>query len=295
MSHAPSHAGLDNGPAWGGATLERLLVTTAGTASGWLSVACGGLLLVRRLSGGVTVAPGMVMLAAVCGAGGLLVAVGDLASRHGGGRPSLATRVGFLMAALAITLPPPLGRSGALLMSVVTVAFAVLLLVQPWAGPWLSIPSPVMVPLMPDPLEPAQPALIPAGGERSLPSQDAAPGSKGIDDFFHVQPATGEHLLQQQERLTRANGTECVRGRLFLAVPTGVRTASGHVGFCPPFATIPTVEVTTAYDEVEAIVAATEVLPWGVRIECRLDEPADEPFEIPIDIVATSDHVPTAL
>lgn len=295
MSHAPSHAGLDDGPAWGGVTLERLLVTTAGTASGWLAVACGGLLLVRRLSGGVTAAPGAMMLAAVCGAGGLLVAVGDLASQYGRGRPSLAARIGFLMAALAMALPPPLGRSGALLMAVMTVAFAVLLLVRPWAGPWLGIPSPVMVPPMPAPLEPPRPALIAAGGEGSLPPHDAAPGTKRMGDFFCVQPAADEHLLQQQERLARADGTECVRGRLFLAVPTGVRTASGHVGFCPPFATTPTVDVTTAYDEVEAIVAATEVLPWGVRIECRLDEPADEPFEIPIDIVAMSDHVPAAL
>ena len=102
------------------------------------------------------------------------------------------------------------------------------------------------------------------------------------------QAAADEHLLQHQQRLTRADGSECVRGRLFLDVPTGVRAASGHVGFCPPFATIPAVDVTTAYDEVEAIVAAAEVLPWGVRVECRLDEPADEPFEIPIDIVAIS-------
>jgi hypothetical protein len=291
VSHAPSHASFDCDPAGNRVAIERLLVTTVGAASGWLAVACGGVLLASRLSGGATAASGVVMLAAVCGAGGLLVAAGDLASRHGGGRPSLAPRIGFLMAALAMALPLPVGSSGALVMAMGAVVFAGALLAQPWAAPWLGIPSPVTVPLVPYPLESSPPACIPADVDRSLSPPDAATWNRGLNDFFHVQPAGDEHLLQQQERVTRADGTECVRGRLFLAVPTGVRTASGHVGFCPPFMTIPTVEVTTSYDEVEAIVTATEVLPWGVRIECRLDEPADEAFEIPIDIVAATDSL----
>ena len=50
----------------------------------------------------------------------------------------------------------------------------------------------------------------------------------------------------------------------------------------PPFATVPpgTPPVT--------FVTAAEVLPWGVRIECRLSEPAEEPLEIPVDLVAKS-------
>jgi hypothetical protein len=34
------------------------------------------------------------------------------------------------------------------------------------------------------------------------------------------------------------------------------------------------------------VVSAAEVLPWGVRVECRLAEPAEEPVEIPVDLVA---------
>ncbi len=274
--------------------IERLLVTTVGAASGWLAVACGGVLVARRLSGGATATPGVVTLAAVCGAGGLLVAAGDLASRHGGGRPSLPPRIGFLMATLAMALPLPVGSTGALVMAVGAVAFAGALLAQPWAAQWLSIPSPFLISLVPCPLESSPPAFTPTDVERSLSLPGVAPGTRGLSDFFNGHPSGDEHLLQQQERVTRADGTECVRGRLFLGVPTGVRTASGHVGFCPPLATTPTVEVTTAYDEVEAIVTATEVLPWGVRIECRLDEPADEPFEIPIDIVAATESLPPA-
>ena len=273
MSHAPSHVGLDHDPAWGNVAVERLLVAAVGSVAGWLAVVCGGMLLARRLAGGMAAPPGPLALVVVCGVGGLLVAAGDLASRYGGGRALLAPRVGFAMAALAMALPLPSGPSAALLMAALTVALAVALLVHPWAGPWLGLPRPSEA--TPVDQSPGPPPQEPIAIVRD-------------DDSFVGWRAADEHVLQQQQRCTRADGSEYVRGRLFLAVPTGVRAASGHVGFCPPFATIPTVDVTTAYDEVEAIVAAAEVLPWGVRVECRLDEPAYEPFEIPIDITATS-------
>jgi hypothetical protein len=105
-----------------------------------------------------------------------------------------------------------------------------------------------------------------------------------------ADPAAG-HVLQAFTRFIRDDGVECVRGRLSLAVSAGVRIAAGHVGFCPPFPRSPSVEVATDYDGVEAVVTATEVLPWGVRVECRLDEPAEEDFDIPVDISAVA-HPP---
>jgi hypothetical protein len=101
-----------------------------------------------------------------------------------------------------------------------------------------------------------------------------------------ASPVPG-HLLQRFERYDSA-GADCLRGRIAVAVPQGARTAHGHVGFCPPFAQTPTVEVSTEYDGVEAVVSAAEILPWGVRIECRLDEPAEEAFEIPVDLFASA-------
>jgi hypothetical protein len=79
-----------------------------------------------------------------------------------------------------------------------------------------------------------------------------------------------------------------VRGRLSVVVSEGSRLGYAHVGFCPPLASQPTIDVSTDYDGVEAVVSAAEVLPWGARIECRLDEPAEETVEIPVDILATS-------
>lgn len=96
------------------------------------------------------------------------------------------------------------------------------------------------------------------------------------------------NLVQRFERRALPDGGECVYGRLCVVVPEGSRTGYAHVGFCPPLASQPTVDVTTDYDGVEAVVSAAEVLPWGARIECRLDEPAEETVEIPVDILAKS-------
>ena len=89
---------------------------------------------------------------------------------------------------------------------------------------------------------------------------------------------------QRLERFETPAGDDCLRGQLLLAVPAGSRTGHAHVGFCPPFTGTPLVDASTDCDFVEAEVTAAEILPWGVRIECRLSEPAEEPLEIPVDI-----------
>ena len=95
-------------------------------------------------------------------------------------------------------------------------------------------------------------------------------------------------ILQQQfERyVIPEERMECIRGTIHLAVVAGSRLVTGHVGFCPPFHHLPMIEVGTACEEVEATIVAAEVLPWGARIECRLDEPADETILIPVDVFA---------
>ena len=93
-----------------------------------------------------------------------------------------------------------------------------------------------------------------------------------------------EILLHWQERYELPDGTEHLRGQLIVNLPTGTRLATGHVGFCPSFPFIPTVEVTTEFDALEVSVTAAEILPWGVRIECRVEEPIDEQTSVPVSI-----------
>lgn len=95
-------------------------------------------------------------------------------------------------------------------------------------------------------------------------------------------------ILQQQfdRYVLPDERMECIRGTIHLTVVAGSRLVTGHVGFCPPFHHLPQVDVGTACEEVEATIVAAEILPWGARIECRLDEPADETILIPIDVIA---------
>lgn len=93
-------------------------------------------------------------------------------------------------------------------------------------------------------------------------------------------------LRQRLERFVTADGEDCLRGTLMIEVPTGGRSGCGHVGFCPTFMELPDVQVSTDYDEADVTVAAVEILPWGVRIECRLDDPAERPLRVPVAIVA---------
>lgn len=97
-------------------------------------------------------------------------------------------------------------------------------------------------------------------------------------------------LVQRIERYERRGSdgaiAEAAVGRVVVRFPAGSRAAVAHVGFCPPFAATPRVAVSNECDGAEVEVAAPEVLPWGVRIECRLEEPSEEPLDVDVEIVA---------
>jgi len=103
-------------------------------------------------------------------------------------------------------------------------------------------------------------------------------------------PWPGSKLVQRIERYERqsldGSVAEAAVGRVVVRFAEGSRSTVAHVGFCPPFATTPRVAVSNACDGVEVDVAAAEVLPWGVRIECRLEEPSEEPLDVDVEIVA---------
>lgn len=106
-----------------------------------------------------------------------------------------------------------------------------------------------------------------------------------------VSLAPRERLLQSLERVTIEGGgdrREVARGRILMRVPAGGRVASGHVGFCPSLPSVPRVDLSATGDDVEAMPVVTEVRPWGMRIECRLEEPATEAVDLAVDWQATA-------
>ncbi len=261
MAHAPTNIGL-------GLLFPRAFAAAAAAALDALVCGGGALLAVRRLTAAWHTPSGPLALVAVCLAGGLLVIAGDVAHRAAGGAPGRLARLGLALAALAVAVPLPARDIPQGLVTVLALVAVGAVVLQPWTPTRSRGAGRLRVGRGP---QAAEPPLPPA----ALPAPPAMPPSD----------PPGQ-IIQQFTRFTRPDGVECVRGRLYLAVPAGVRSAAGHIGFCPPFPQTPAVEVTTDYDAVEAVVAASEVLPWGVRIECRLDEPADDPFEIPIDFTA---------
>ena len=293
----PRSPAVDGSPCFDrGDSVDRLAFDVAALLShgamlaGVMATICGTVLMMRRLAG--TISPGPESVLAVCGAGLLLVAIGDLASRSaaaqgsGAARPWLAaglSRLGLILAVAAVSLPLRFPTTVDSLTAMVALGVSLVASIQgPVAGrigAWLT--GRRTVPVNERLLRPHS-AELPVA---ALPAAVASlPTVQGRD-----QAATPPgSLIQRFERLALPDGAECVRGRVCVVVSEGSRSGSAHVGFCPPLAAMPTIEVTTDYDGVEAIVSAAEVLPWGVRIECRLDEPAEEMIEIPVDVVATA-------
>lgn len=249
-----------------GAEFDGMLASLAsalGGCAGLAALACGGVLVVRRLTVAAPAPSGAVL--AVAAAGTALVALADAALHLGGFRQAAAAaRIGLVLAVAAVALPP---RAATWLDGAATaVAVAVA------AGAVAFAPR-------------RAPARVAAG--------DSAPTGLPVSE----RPATGRRRPRSgadrlpgrfRQRFTRyagRAGDDRLRGRINVAVGAGARLAHGHVGFCPAFAATPAVEVSTDYDGVEATVAAAEVLPWGVRVEVRLAEPAEEPLEIPVDLL----------
>lgn len=244
----------------------------AGTAA---AAAAGGLtLLLRRLAGGFAEVPppgiGWLIVAAGIGA---IVAV-DAAGGQGW---RLVARAGLVAATLSFApIMEPLGWSGRVagLGPLVLAAVAVLLPAPSGRGRLRSGRGA-------RPRRPSEGKVAPA----PAPPQRTGPAPADADSNPDPAPVPAG-FRQRTERYETAAGVDCLRGRAILAVATGSRTGFAHVGFCPSFTATPQVEVSSDYDGVEAELIVAETLPWGVRLECRLAEPAEEPVEIPIDFEA---------
>jgi hypothetical protein len=246
-------------------SLVASLASALGGCAGLAAVACGGVLVVRRLTVAAPAPSGAVL--AVAAAGTALVALADAALHLGGFRQAaVAARLGLVLAVAAVALPPRAATwlDGAATMVAVAVAMGAV-------------------------------AFAPRRGPARLAAGDSASDRRP----FNGRPATGRRPRAAadrvpgrfRQRFTRYEGragSDRLRGRINVEVGAGARLAHGHVGFCPAFAATPAVEVTTDYDGVEATVAAAEVLPWGVRVEVRLAEPAEELLEIPVDLLVKS-------
>ena len=264
----------------GGDPLAALVGAAAAAAA--VAVAAGAAtLLVRRVTGGFQTLPGPATTWLVTAVGIAVIAAADAAIRFGAVSrwTGVLPRVGLVLGLLALAAGAETGSAGMASLAAVALAALVAVVPPPQAG---SRPRPQAAPRRQPPRRPGGRA---AAWADELPAREpAATGSVAFATLAAAPPVAG--FRQRLERFETAAGEDRVVGRVIVSLMAGSRSGHAHIGFCPPFAALPAVAVTTDYDGVEAVVMAAEVVPWGVRVECRLSEPAEELLEIPVDVVA---------
>jgi len=272
----------------GGDPLPALVGAAAAAAA--IAVAAGAAtLLVRRLAGGFQTLPGPATTWLVTAMGIAVIAAADAAIRFGAVSrwTGVLPRVGLVLGLLALAAGGESGAAGGTSLAAVALAALVAVVPPPRAA---SRSRPLAWP-RPRPETAPRPPLPPSrtGSGGPWAEELPAPAARVIaPEAFAplLNDARAAGLRQRLERFETAAGEDHLVGRVIVSLSAGSRSGHAHIGFCPPFAALPAVEVTTDYDGVEAVVVAAEVVPWGVRVECRLFEPAEEPLEIPVDVVA---------
>ena len=262
-------------------------------AAGWVAAAfaaaAGTTLLARRFSGAILASadPAVVVPAAIVGAA--LVLVADAGVRAG--LPigiAVLARCGGAITAASLLLPPAATTPADWAAVVIAGGLLAAVIVRPPpVPPGRRRPPPAVRRVHERVRRGGTAAPVPSSpGHRAASASAPDFGRESSADDGPVEAAPGEVVRQRLIRRDAADGRESIAGELRISVPVGARLASGHVGFCPSFRHLPAVEVATDYDGVEAVVTVGELLPWGVRIDCRLAEPAEEPLEIPVSFVA---------
>lgn len=94
-----------------------------------------------------------------------------------------------------------------------------------------------------------------------------------------------QRLVQWSERYAATadhDGGSLVRGSIVVRFCEGSRVATGHIAFCPPLTRSPRVELSTPSDDLEVTLSTTDIQPWGMRIECRLETPSPEAVDLAV-------------
>ncbi len=109
-----------------------------------------------------------------------------------------------------------------------------------------------------------------------------APGPLAEEATDEVSDHVSRNVVQHQARRRDDRQGEVLEGWTRVAFAAGQRHAAAHIAICPPLGAVP-----TCYAEVgdgpEASVKVTGAMPFGVRLEVKLETPADEPADIVVE------------
>ncbi len=118
------------------------------------------------------------------------------------------------------------------------------------------------------------------------PAADLSAEARAAGGPAHLGDPT-EEVLAETVRQRDFDSRETIRGWLRAEFAAGQRTASLHVAFCPALAGRPSCEA----EQVEgppATVRVAQVLPYGARIDVKLEAPASRPLAVRIEFAATA-------
>jgi hypothetical protein len=103
-----------------------------------------------------------------------------------------------------------------------------------------------------------------------------------------AEPEADGQVTQQLTRSRADDGSEVLAGWLRLAFEPGQRQATAHLAFCPPFAQVPELDV-RQIEGPAARVKTGQVLPYGARLEVKLNVAAEHPLDIRLRFSARAD------
>jgi hypothetical protein len=106
----------------------------------------------------------------------------------------------------------------------------------------------------------------------------------GLMRKSEITPLAGVEL-QRVIRQRDEEGVEAIRAQLAAEFAARQRNATLHVGFCPPLAALPRVEV-QAIDGPEAEVKVSQAFAHGARLELRLSEAAEQACRVTVALTA---------
>jgi hypothetical protein len=94
-----------------------------------------------------------------------------------------------------------------------------------------------------------------------------------------------QQVSQQVRRGRTENGLDCCYGWARCVFDPGRRTETVHVSFCPPFLATPQMEVHPR-DGASAQIRTAQLLPYGCRLEIRLDQVHEQRVELIVEFAA---------
>lgn len=100
-----------------------------------------------------------------------------------------------------------------------------------------------------------------------------------------AQPSTRDEIVQQLYRVSNEQGEEEIYGTLRADFVPGQRTATVHVGFCPPLPYVPEIEAETL-PPTAAKLKVVQSLAHGARLDVKLPQVATTEEQIWIDMAA---------